>query len=118
MEQLVKECQMYGLLKYTDVSKLKEIFAGNIKGHTCPECGYALCLWEQNQEKVRLDNNILKPTATNKQKRFCCYKQFAYIIHGHLSKGDRQQLPKCVLDGIRESWPEDSEDKYTGFKEK
>ena len=60
------------------------------------------------------DNDLLVGSdATNKQKRFTAYKQFTYIIEGPLGKGNRKELPSCVVNKIRETW---SDKEYTGFK--
>jgi hypothetical protein len=46
-----------------------------------------------------------------------CIRKSAYIYekHGFLGKGNQIQIPSCVLDRIREKWPE-SDGNYMGYR--
>jgi hypothetical protein len=52
--------------------------------------------------------------ATNKQKRFEVYRDFALVLG---IKWKRKQLPDCVTEAIKKKWP-DADGKYTGFQKK
>ena len=112
---LLEECLEAGVLNYKSVEMLR-LFKEE-DGSACEHCGFALCLWKANSQSIVDDNNRFRPGATNKQKRFFAYKQLTFVLHGPLPKGNRQQLPKCTVDGIRDAWPEQSDSLYTGFKE-
>ena len=43
------------------------------------------------------------------------YKQIAYAMWGRLGRGNRKELPSCVVEGVRAEWPEKKRN-YTGFK--
>ena len=67
-----------------------------------------------------LDAADPKPEPNIKGKK--CYRYFSYEIHGYLGKGNRIELPACVVKKIREAFPnvEDSNGNtvsYVGFKE-
>jgi hypothetical protein len=49
--------------------------------------------------------------------RHTCYRRFNKLIHGIGKKRKRNKLPDCVVDGIRESFPEPNEEDYVGFRE-
>ena len=106
--------QQSGLLKYVTPTDILHI---NDSGtFHCPGgCGSIVCLWQANQHSVQNDNDIINPTSTNKEKRFFSYKQFSYILHGHLGKGNRKELPKCVVEGVRALYP-DEKGQYVGYK--
>jgi hypothetical protein len=107
---LIEYSQQHGLLEYNweDRDSLKNLQT-IIKGDKCDKCELGICLWEGNKQKVLADNERFRPNATNKQHRFTAYRQFTYLIHGPLAKGDCQKLPDCVTDGIRATWPEESD---------
>jgi hypothetical protein len=113
-ERLLDECLEAGLLAYGS----DDISAPGEEGQPdCVHCGLKVCCWMAYNEKIKKDNDLLRHNRPNNEKRFLAYKQFAFAIHGTLMKGDRRQLPKCVVQGIREAWP-DKQGKYTGFREK
>jgi hypothetical protein len=73
-------------------------------------------VWKENREYVIADNMALLPTdCTNKERRFLAYKHMIFALFGHLGTGQRRKLPDCLLDGMREIWPEHSGE-YTGFQ--
>ena len=87
-------------------------------GDPCESCGSSPCVWTENKQQLLTDNAyLLEEKSTNKQGRFYAYKQMVYALHGHLGKGQRRELPGCVVDGVRALWPEDNKRKYTGFKD-
>jgi hypothetical protein len=114
--QLIDECHEHGQLHYQSPQVLQQMGTSNDNTPICEHCRMSMCLWSSNQVNLKKDNELMKGDASNKQKRFFAYKQMTFLIHGPLSKGDRQQLPECVVDGIRVAWPE-NDDKYTSFRE-
>ena len=42
---------------------------------------------------------------------YCCYINY---IHGYLGRKHRRVIPACVVNYIRDKWP-DPEGKYVGF---
>ena len=47
--------------------------------------------------------------------RLAAYRQFTNWIHNFLGKGNRQVIPSCVVNTIRNKFPE-SDNVYVGFK--
>ena len=76
----------------------------------CPVCGGTPCDWivygEDVITQVELmydeDPNKGDGTVQNNCIRKSAYRYFTYEKHGFLGKGNRIQISKCVLDGIRE----------------
>jgi hypothetical protein len=114
-DRLLHECFDVGLLVYGPDEYATA--SGEEETPVCAHCGLRMCCWTAYHAKIKGDNDLLRKDKPNNQRRFLAYKQFAFAIHGSLMKGDRRQLPKCVVKGIRETWP-DEKGKYTGFKEK
>jgi len=48
--------------------------------------------------------------------RYACYGRFHTLIHGIGKKRKRNKLPDCVVDGIRENFPEPVNGEYVGFR--
>ena len=89
----------------------------------CEYCESEPCLWiEQKESVLYAVDEFKKDHASNGKQcpnnvcRKFCYRQFSLILHGHLGKGQRVQLPSCVEDGVRSQFPNESGQKYMGFK--
>ena len=52
---------------------------------------------------------------SNRVRRKHCYRLFVTIHYGYLGKGNRKMIPKCVLYGIRNQYPDPDGD-YMGHK--
>jgi hypothetical protein len=48
--------------------------------------------------------------------RYACYGRFHTLIFGIGKKRKRNELPDCVVDGIREEFPEPNPVDYVGFR--
>jgi hypothetical protein len=73
----------------------------------CDDCGREACLWLASKEEMILYNESLpKDTESNGHRRMI-YHQMAFKMNGNapLSRGNRVQLPKCVLAGVRSLFP-------------
>ena len=106
------------LLQYKSISEALATTAEPSIIVPCDECGCAPCIWQENKVHIETDNNFLLSDATNKQRRFYAYKQMVYALYSHLGRGNRRELPSCVVEGVRGLWPEDNKRKYIGFKDK
>ena len=105
------------LLQYKSAGDILDKLDDLSPGGRCEECDCSPCIWSENKEQIQHDNSyLLSENDTNKQRRFYAYKQMVYALHGHLGKGQRRELPKCVVEGIRMLWPENNKRKYVGFK--
>lgn len=88
----------------------------------CRHCGSNPCLFEANKDSLVRDNRIAvdgmegpNSKVSNKNRRYFAYRQSAFI-YCEGPPGQRVKLPKCMVDGIREMWPEES-GKYVGHKD-
>jgi hypothetical protein len=73
---------------------------------SCPSCSHCPC--------VAIVEEILISTVggkSNKEKRFELYRTFAKILK---FKRKRSKLPSCIVEAVREKWPEEREN-YVGF---
>jgi hypothetical protein len=82
---------------------------------SCKHCGKSPCDWPSIHPDIiqyahQLDTD--ETGLSNAARRFRLYKRATFLIHGHLSRGDRRQLPECVVEEIHTWYPDD---KYTGF---
>ena len=53
----------------------------------------------------------------NNNTRFCMYQKATLLIHGILGKGNRRELPSCVVVGIKELYPQ-KDNNYVGFRQR
>ena len=61
---------------------------------------------------------VTEEKKTNASKRYEMYRQMVLLVNGGpMGKGNRMQLPECVVNGIRARYPEDAPEKYTGHKD-
>ena len=67
----------------------------------CDICAGTRCEW------VELGPELLNNTAM-------MYSRIIADV-GYLGRSNRTPVPKCVINKIREMYPEDDEEKYLGF---
>jgi hypothetical protein len=84
---------------------------------SCQHCGKSPCDWpaihpEIIQSAHQLDTN--EAGLSNGARRFRLYQWATFLIHGHLGRGERHELLKCVVEEIHAWYPDEE---YTGFRE-
>ena len=84
---------------------------------SCQHCGKSPCDWAtihpdiiQYAHQLQTDDEGM----LNSARRFRLYRKATFLIHGHLGRGERRELPKCVVDEIHAWYPGEQ---YTGFRE-
>ena len=65
---------------------------------------------ERNEEEERDDQ------LTAKEIRFRLYRLAIWLLHGHLGRGNRKRLPRCVMGEIRDLFPNRPGVSYVNFK--
>lgn len=84
----------------------------------CNLCDSDPCTWtdiceevvdhvEGQRNTVQDQNNLLRKYG---------YQKAVEILYGVLGRGNRVQLPKCVVNGIRNKYPDDNGE-YMGYKD-
>ena len=82
----------------------------------CGDCQEGPCVFTQGEMRVikcvdqweevtRLEEELTGAPSPNICRKKA-YRFFAHFLHGHLGKGCRVRLPRCVLAGVRSYWPE------------
>lgn len=51
-----------------------------------------------------------------KSLRYLCYRRFHRVLYGIGKRGQRKELPLCVMNAIREKYPEEDNSNTTGFR--
>ena len=91
----------------------------------CRECDSEPCLWYEHKEVViaGVENWILIRDANGGTRyspnecRKYCYQQCVRAIHGILGRGERLQLPQCVIAQVRNRYPNPEDTGYMGFRD-
>ena len=87
----------------------------------CPHCDQEPCVWVENREAVvvHVQHKELSVAdnynMANNEKRRHCYQFFSRVINGVLGRGNRIPLPSCVVDGVRETYPNEEGMEHMGF---
>ena len=86
----------------------------------CAVCGGTPCDWivygEEAVQDIEKEYSSELDTIDNQTLRQSTYKLFIYSKYGFLSKGNRIKIATCVLDRIRQKWPDpDPNGEYTGY---
>ncbi len=91
----------------------------------CKVCNEEPCFCYQFQDQViaacefmefERGSDNASPPMTNNERRKLCYREFTRAIHGSLGVGNRVQLPACVVQFVRDKYP-DENNSYMGFKD-
>jgi hypothetical protein len=120
-----------GKIQSVVVKKRRKIAAGDVdingvKGgeiamdeHLCSDCGYSPCVFIQEYENITaICDEHDESGYANNQMRFKLYRYMTKVLFGYLGKGQRRQLPSCVIREIHDHFPKSSDGKeYVGFHE-
>ena len=89
----------------------------------CPHCcdNYDECHFESKRESLYIEGLLFlssreegQEAPTNNMIRKHLYRHYFLMSNGPIGRGRREELPKCVIDGIRAIYP-DSMGIYQGF---
>ena len=84
----------------------------------CAVCGGTPCDWivygEEAVQDIEKEYSSELDTIDNRTLRHSTYKLFIYSKYGFLGKGNRIKIAPCVVDHIRQKWP-DPNGEYTGY---
>jgi hypothetical protein len=87
-------------------------------GEKCDSCWADPCRWKANKETIIQSTEVIlggRDDVANKNRRYFAYRQAAYVwCEG--PPHERVRLPNCMVNGIRELWPEE-DGKYVGHKD-
>jgi hypothetical protein len=81
----------------------------------CAHCEKSPCEWYTFGKIIVQETSILINKLENNKLRKKAYGIYTKHRYGTLGKGNRIEIPKCVIDHIREEWP-DKNNQYMGFK--
>ena len=92
---------------------------GEDDDNMCAVCGGTPCDWivygEEAVEDIEKEFSSELNTIDNRTLRHSTYKLFIYSKYGFLGKGNRIKIATCVVDRIRQKWP-DPNGEYTGYR--
>jgi hypothetical protein len=66
------------------------------------------CVWYEHEGEIcdLAVETLCLVGSTNGKVRFACYKRITEILYGHRGWKNRVELPACVVDNIRNAFPE------------
>ena len=82
----------------------------------CPKCNEKECLWITHGKDVVSfagSKRGQRDYANNVLRKFA-YQEAVRCIYGVMGNGNRVELPECVLDGVRQEYP-DKNNSYMGY---
>jgi hypothetical protein len=87
-------------------------------GEFCEKCDQPKCVWESAKEDMVAYSESLPEDSTDNVSRRNLYRQMAIRLNdgAPLGKGNRVELPGCVLLGVRHLFPS-NDGKYMGHRE-
>lgn len=89
----------------------------------CVYCNFSPCILDQGLYDLLSEGGLSNDDGhddinyINKQIRYDMYRKASHFIYGSLGKGNRKQLPHCVVAEIHDFAPEDVKENYVGFQE-
>jgi hypothetical protein len=76
------------------------------------------CKWFKHEDELRMvGEEMQNGNYTPREIRHSLYKLYIRLEFGPLTLGDRRELPACVEDTIKETWPNQATGgNYVGFR--
>jgi len=121
-EQHIRRCGRYSLASPTTVPSptLENV------PEKCKLCNESPCILNLSPDGVRSGrtlheflfekgDSMMEQGIANIEIRYALYRDATTFINGYLGKGNRKELPACVVGEIRDSYPAKGGN-YTGFK--
>ena len=100
-----------------DVTSQVESKLDPTKMHPCRHCGEFACHADDIKGLLKDREEDFKDCGwSNHQIRHSLYRESSFFINGILGKDNRKELPKCVVDLIRDTYPNPETEDYVGFK--
>jgi hypothetical protein len=104
----------------TNNSEETEFFGVSSDG-VCSHCEETPCEWllygpaiVQSVRAMHGSNPSIDILLTNKACRHAAYTMYTRTKFGHLGKANRVPLPSCVVNGVRDNFP-DPKNNFVGF---
>ena len=74
------------------------------------------CPWDElGDEIIEHGQEMVESGSTPRQVRFHLCRLATTMIHGHLGRSNRKELPACVEDSIKETFPNSIVGEGAGF---
>lgn len=87
----------------------------SVDENACVHCRRNPCIWDQEYDTIlEICESLEEEKKLHHEIRFQLYMHMTRALHGRLGKGNRKELPRCVISEIHDAYP--SLD-YVGFKE-
>lgn len=67
------------------------------------------CLMEQGE-------TMIESGMSTKEVRFSLYRTAAIFCFGNLGRGNRREIPQCIMTEIKDAYPAATGEQYTGYK--
>ena len=85
----------------------------------CFHCGRQPCIMFSDEycTMVTIGEEMAEDGKSNKEIRFALYSHMSKVYHGPgLGKGNRMELPLCIVGEIRDHYPKENGTEYVGFQ--
>lgn len=112
MEERLQACETE-----EEEGKKKTCGKCNVNLQECGFCNETPCVITGCYDMLcQLGDSKQSIGMSNREIRFELYREATRFLHGFLGKGNRRQLPLCVIGEIHDLYPAEKGTKYTGFK--
>ena len=120
----IDNCQVFTLAKPPKFVPPSAVLDATVK--ECVYCGETPCFLDQTGDDTSgktmkeflfggKGDELYNQGILNREIRFVLYRDATTFISGYLGKGNRKELPDCVVREIRGSYPAEGGN-YVGFK--
>ena len=106
------------LTKYILSFTLIHTSADNNSMVFCDHCNREPCIWEEYRDDVIefIESKKSCGEMRSNMLRKYGYQECIRIMYGRMGKGNRVELPRCVVSGVRNEYP-DVDNRYMGYKD-
>jgi hypothetical protein len=113
---VIKQMQKAAAKERMDALVAKKKKKQNKDSKACKYCNHNPCCLDKHYDELMEIGESMEEESNNREIRHALYREMANRLWGRIGRGNRRELPKCVIAEIHDAYPKNKGEVYVGFK--